>query len=369
MKEVLNLKLKKSEIQLLTLLMIILVIAVIYMFLWKPLNQDKTELAFKVKELRVEHEALTATSMQKHVLENNIKENKIQLDTVNRTLLPDITQEHILILIDKMKNDIHMAFSDVTLGKKEYFDSEAKDLNGFSIKISFGFKGAYNQVKYLMDWIHEQHIYMVIESLSMNNDITTNDISGQVSITMYGMEDTAIKSWYNEIDLANPGKEDIFKPFKSYKDTISSTYEATPVDVYHEKYDFYIQLEPIFADYPAITIAKNDKNASTFIHSDNEAFEDVTVELFKKNNTYYYRYKTEQANYPQPYERGQIYYPGDKTVIKVFSQKRISENDKNGINLILINKTDKEFVTYIINDDQKFPRVKIKAKEGKVKVN
>jgi hypothetical protein len=362
-------KLKKSEVRLIVILVFLILITIIYSFGYKPLINYKKELAMKVTTLQKEQDMYTSTSREKEMLKSKIKENNIKLELLNKTLLPEITQERILHLINELKNQVPINTNTINLGKKEYINEENIDLRGFNIKISFDYTGTYNNIKELINWIYNNELYMMIESITMNSDIISNQINGQFDIYIYGMEDKELT--VNDVNLKQTsiGKDVIFKPFESFEDTLNINYIIDKSDKGQQPIDFLIKLESVFADYPAVTIAKgDDKIGETYIHSDNKNNEQVYLEINKINNYYYYKYRIGNQIYPIDNEQGILFFPKDTILLKVFSKDRISINDKNTISLDIKNNSDKQIVLYISNDDKKLPRVKIDTLEGKVKV-
>lgn len=362
-------KLKKSEVRLIIILIIILILTLIYSFGYKPIKNTQKELAMKVSNLQDEYNMLTSASLEKEILKSKIKENNIQLDLINKVLLPDITQERILYLINELKEQVHIKTNTINLGKKEYINLENTELKGFNIKISFDYIGTYNNIKKLINFICNNEIYMIIESITMNGNETCDEIRGQIDISIYGMEDKELT--INDVTLKHTPskKDDIFKPFQSYEDALNTNYIIDKSKKNQHPIDFLIKLYSVFADYPTVTVAKgDDKIGETYIHGDN-VHEQVYIEINKIKNNYYYKYKIgKETYYPIDNEQGTLFFPKDNILLKVFSKARISKNDINTINLNIKNNSDNQLIIHIVNDDKKLPRVKLEKLEGKVKV-
>jgi type IV pilus assembly protein PilO len=134
--------------------------------------------------------------------------------------------------------------------------------------------------------------------------------------------------------------------------------------------DFAITLRPISSDVPTVLVGKvNDKGAGVYVYADNPNFENVEVQILESGGKLYYRYKTTSDNYPANYsEMAAFTSKSTGVVIEVISTKRTGSDDTSGINLTVINKSNKKVSVSIKNDDVSKSRVKISSTSGSVTV-
>jgi hypothetical protein len=64
--------------------------------------------------------------------------------------------------------------------------------------------------------------------------------------------------------------------------------------------------------------------------------------------------------------KGVEFNPETALEIQVLSTKRLSEDDKSGVNATLINKTNMPLSVILYNEDSKRPRFKIFEKQGNI---
>jgi type IV pilus assembly protein PilO len=134
--------------------------------------------------------------------------------------------------------------------------------------------------------------------------------------------------------------------------------------------DFAITLRPISSDIPTVLVGKvNDKGAGAYVYADNTDFENVEIQILEKDGKLYYRYKTTSDSYPANYSDMTLFTPKSTgIIIEVLSTKRTGSEDKSGINLTVINKSNKKVTVSIKNDDTSRSRVKISSTSGSVTV-
>jgi type IV pilus assembly protein PilO len=134
--------------------------------------------------------------------------------------------------------------------------------------------------------------------------------------------------------------------------------------------DFAITLRPISSDIPTVLVGKvNDKGAGAYVYADNTNFENVEMQILEKDGKLYYRYKTTSDSYPSDYSEMTVFTPKSTgIIIEVLSTKRTGSDDKSGINLTVINKSNKKVTVSIKNDDTSRSRVKVSSTSGSVTV-
>ncbi|KXG76781.1 hypothetical protein [Thermotalea metallivorans] len=232
------------------------------------------------------------------------------------------------------------------------------------------FEGSYSNLMKFIKALENYEKNIIIKNLSVIGKNDDHTLKGNITIVFYAIpklfhEDDAFLNWNFDNFY---GKENPFDPFGGYEvhaATKSDKSEnATAVAV-----DFFLAVNAITSDIPTVVMGKSDDNrAETYVYADNADFEDVELQIYKVDHTYYYKYKTQRESYPKDYENNGVEFQpkGSKIYFKIYSNKRNSDNDKNGVYLKLINKTDMELIVDIDEDDIERPRVSVKEKLGHV---
>ena len=83
---------------------------------------------------------------------------------------------------------------------------------------------------------------------------------------------------------------------------------------------------------------------------------------------YYVSYNIGDVSYPENFDQGTEFDPGDDLNLLIKSSKRKNDKDLSGVKLVVDNETDKVVNVKIDGDDSSNPRVRISQRIGKVKI-
>ena len=83
---------------------------------------------------------------------------------------------------------------------------------------------------------------------------------------------------------------------------------------------------------------------------------------------YYVSYNIGDVSYPENFEQGVEFDPGEKLNLAIQSSKRKNNKDKSGVKLVIDNETDMPLNVKIDGDDTSDPRGKIASRIGKVQI-
>ena len=136
--------------------------------------------------------------------------------------------------------------------------------------------------------------------------------------------------------------------------------------------DFMVSVKSTTSELPTIMIGKaNDMLRITYAYGDGNNEQSAEMILTKKDDKYYYKYKTTNDKVPANYDDlGNEFLPnGENIVLKVSSESRVTSDDKSGLKLKIINDTDKLVKVDVSGDDVKNPRVSIDGDSKNISVN
>lgn len=125
------------------------------------------------------------------------------------------------------------------------------------------------------------------------------------------------------------------------------------------------------SDLPTIMLGKaNDNSKNTYVYADSNSKENVEIVITKENNNYYYKYKTSRGSFPIQYNgNGVKFQPLNEYIsLKIYSNKRLNNDDNAGANIKIINKTDKIINVEIESDDTLNPRINISGEGSSINV-
>lgn len=136
--------------------------------------------------------------------------------------------------------------------------------------------------------------------------------------------------------------------------------------------DFMVSVKQQSSDLPTIIMGKTvDTLKNTYIYADSIDKQNAEIVFTQKDGKYYYKYKTNDGSMPVNYEGdGCEFTPfGKDVVINISSEQRTDSSDKSGLQLNIVNNTNKIVMVNVNGDDKSEPRVSIDGDNKKISVN
>lgn len=237
------------------------------------------------------------------------------------------------------------------------------------MSIGLSFTGTYEVVKAFIDAIQSWEYNLVLSNLSLT-PLNENEVSGSTTLEFYAVPKLSDQDQeYLEWRLENTyGKE---LPFSNgaASGAYSSTMEqllASGVKVY----DFMMLVRSSASDLPAVTIGKAlDETRESYLFTDKNEVEPVTITFKQDGEKYYYRYETSEGAYPSNEELGIEFTPVNETIeMQIMSESRVEATDQVGVKLKVINETDLVVNIDIKDDDIAAPRISVNSEGFTVNV-
>lgn len=285
------------------------------------------------------------------VIQKSDNKNNNENSEENQNQIQDIVNDYNNIVDDNKKE---------ASSKKE---EEIYNLNQMTISLSVN--GTYDNIMNFMKSIDEnpKHINILSFNLSTQVDGT---VSANINIQLIAIP--KIDATTEEFTTADNeyGKEN---PFSGASAVGSGTIENS-LQSAKTKNDFLMTVRPINSDLPTIVLGKaEDKNKTSYLSNDENDVTDVEMYITEKDGKYYYKYKVGSKTYPIDFSgNGDEFKPnGNDINFEIFSEKRGNNDDKSGVNIKIVNSSDKNVNLVVDKDDASNPRVNVTT-EGKVKV-
>lgn len=410
-----KMKLNKREKILLSVLGIMLLIGGYYKFVFAPQREKLNSLIQQKEEYNKKLQDVNRQIALKSKIETDTKVLNSKLQDMTLRLFPAIKQENFIVIIDKLLNEanlrgISLSFSDIKAVPVESVKDEEKndktsslknivdEYNGVPVKkednkktdnnsnnkkddkdkpsaenisLNISFKGPY---KNLMQFIKSIEVYnknIVASNLQISQG-GTEGVTGSMQLEFYAIpkisdEDKDFFKW----ELKNAyGKENPFDGAVE-ANVISSIIEDIGKNIKKQSYDFVMSVRPVASDLPTIMLGRaNDNSKRTYVYADSPKIDNVEIYFTKKDNKYYYKYKTSRDKYPMEYDKvgEEFVLTGDNINFKIYSERRIGETDLSGANVKIYNNTDKTVNIVVDTDDTNKPRVVITGQGGSVQV-
>ncbi len=243
---------------------------------------------------------------------------------------------------------------------------------GISAPISISFKSSYAGIKDLLGYVLSNDERMTIDTLSITYDDEESEdskITGSLNLNLYAI--TSDQRYFPQPDIKDVeiGRKNIFTE-KTGKSEMNKGISSKINDGKGIKsnYDYYVALNPSTSNVNAITIGAKGDNSTEISSNVNESV-NATIKFFMVGVKYYVSYNIGDFTFPEDFEAGSEFDPGDTLDLLIQSSKRKNNKDMSGVKLVIDNETDKTCNVLIDGDDASNPRVKIASRIGKVDIH
>lgn len=241
------------------------------------------------------------------------------------------------------------------------------DMKGYKTTLTLTYEATYSQWKSLINFINNYYSKNTIDSISMSYNDVTKVVSGTMTLSTYAITGSQRK-FTPPVYNIEKGTDNIFAS------EVFNSASVKKVDDNGEyilsDYDYFVMLNASTADIDSCIIGKKeDVTKDSILSSNSNAIEDVTVRFSGSGDNYTVQYKIGNVTYPaKNYDKGNAFTPGNTLDMLLMSSARLSTSDKSGINLTIVNDSDKTLNLKVCNDDTTNPRVKIVSKTGSISI-
>ena len=403
-------KMSQREKYLLTIVGCILVGVLYYQFLYTS-QKEKLELAKnQLMEVQARHDQVMSNIATLPKRQKDIKGLTASITERTSSYYPTLIQEKIILelneIIEETGITASFSFSPITaqnvqpLSAGEYLspqstleplvnelasineeveeaendemasgqNSEASSATAEVLTVSMTFSGSYETIKTFIDTIQSWNYNLIITNLSLSPQ-TDNEVAGSFNLEFYGLPKLQLQDQdYLTWTLENTyGKE---MPFSS--GVADGAYHTTLEELMElgvRVNDLMMVVRSTTSDMPTVTVGKaNDETRESYLFSESSEVENVEIQFLQKDDKYYYKYSLGDQTYPQNDQEIE-FSPLSSTInLQILSEERVTVSDQSGVNLKIINQTDKTVDVEIKNDDTVTPRITI-VKDGSININ
>lgn len=419
-------KFTPRELRLLVALFVVAVLGAFYQFFYMPITSDRNIAQTVHDDIIAEESAILENILSKEVLKNIIHSLQRESKILTRQLPPQVDQEYVVMDIINIFNEnntelLSFGFDGEEFNKssdgvqsvddalalyeesfntnnekiddlKNMFNGKQEDAEETEVKeespvktldLSVTCSGLYQNIQGVIRQISELENIVIVKNVSLSKDSASkNLVIATIGLEFPYYPDNShyeLDEW-ERLELKDDKKDpfdyyirgSLFDPnidrtggtsnLSTIIGSITNKLEPTKVET---KVDFYVGARPKSSDDFAYTIAKKG-DANNKLHSDLNV-EELHL-LFENIDG---KPAFNMGTMLRPVEENgasEVFTPlSSKINVEVISQPRINDQDINHAVLKVTNRTDKEVVVTIRNDDKTLPRITI-IKEGKVTI-
>ncbi len=241
------------------------------------------------------------------------------------------------------------------------------DMIGYKTTLTLSYEAKYDQWKSLLSFINNYYSKLTIDTISMSYNSTTDNVAGSMTLSLYAI--TGTQRAFTPPVFNLPTKTDNIFASKVFDSSAIGNVDDNGAYIL-SNYDYYLLLNSSTSSIDSCVMGrKDDTTQESVISTNSNDIENVTVRFAGSNGQYTVQYKVGNITYPAAnYASGQNFVPGTTLDLLVMSSARLSDNDKSGVSLSVVNDTDMMLNIKVSNDDINNPRFKIASKSGDVSI-
>lgn len=242
-------------------------------------------------------------------------------------------------------------------------------MTGIKASIAIEYNGTYKGIKNMLAYIMGYEDRMTVDAIDVSYNAETESLSGSFNFNVFAISAASRMLAAPEIDGVDIGVDNPFNSSDKSNNDVSKNISKDLDDGKNilTDYDYYVALNPSTSNADAVTIGAKGDTSSNISSNENEVL-NATIKFFMIGEKYYVSYNIGDVSYPEDFEQGVEFDPGEDLNLAIQSSKRKNDKDKSGIKLVLDNETDMTLNVKIDGDDSSNPRVKIASRIGKVQV-
>lgn len=374
------------------------IIAASILFVVKPNFEAKSQLEAETQSLETKYAELQEKNKHRAEYEQGIKDEAVKFDKIIAKFPAGSPQDKLIMFLQGIEDRMSVTVAEASLEETTLFYNigsgpvaenvatqnddaddgtlgkngtlrvaDAQQMSAYRTKLTMKYVGKYAGLKNLFAYVLKNKERIVISGFSLKQNEETKLLSGELMFNFYAvagqgrqLDETAI----NNVKLGTPN---IFNSKDKSDNSITGDYSLDDGKEFVTDYDHFIFMNPATSDQTPLVIgAKEDDNSSTYLSSDKNEVQSITIRYFMNNGKYYVAYKIGEKSFPSNFGAGQEFDPGEKLSLLVNAANRKNADDKVAVNATIFNETDKPLNIKVQNDDKESPRFKIIDRKGKV---
>lgn len=377
-----NLSLGDREKKILMVVVAFALLAAAYLLGYQKLMDKVDKYDKETTELKTKHADLVAKSNNKEKYIEDTKQFKDATNAILSDYENDISQDGSVMFIHTMENANDTWVKSLSMTENEVIYSFGNvpstnpnatglayttDMQGIKCTYTLSYEAGYDEWKKLLTYINGYYSKNTIDSISMVYNAKDDIVSGTMVMSAYAI--TGSNRNYSHPKIVLPTSTvNIFN--SAIFDPGDFDITGNNGDYILSDYDYYITLNSATSDSAAIVMGKKDDSSGKSVLSSNEnSQQNVSIKFSGANGRYYVSYKLGNATYPAvDYDKGESFDAGTSIDLLIMSSSRLTNEDKSGINLTLINESDMTLNVKICNEDEDSPRLSVASRTGRVEI-
>lgn len=407
-------KLTERDKTLLFILGVLLVLCIPYFFVVRPFGDKKMQLQNEVRDLQSRKDQLEDLNLKREEFVAETKKAKEEEEKLVRRFPETLPQEGNILFLHNTEEKIPITLSQVAFEEEEFLslsqnagtgegagtesggvtagvagtesgsgaveaagtdgsETEGTDgtagtsLTGSYTQSQIIYSANYENFKDFLAYIQKNPERMVISDLNAVYSADMNIVTGNLVLKQYALKGTGREPEpVKEPELLH-GTSNVFMQALGINGKTEGSEEGEA--------DFFLMLSQPEADVEPVIFGQSmDGTGRTHLTSDANEVQEMAVSFKGSDGAYKANYQigdekyTDKEGISEENAEGISFDKEGNIVFEVISSPRVGDNDKVGTSLDIINKTDRQVVVIVKNDDGENPRVRIASQTGDITV-
>lgn len=377
-----NIKLSNRDKMILWVVASVAVILVAYFFGYTKIMEQVNVYQAKLNTAQSRYRELYAKNQNKEQYENDTAMYKSRFNSILMGYENGASQDNSLMFLRDIEkttggwiksttfsttSPIH-TFGSISSTNPNKAGTKAynSDMVGYKTTLTLSYEAQYNDFKELITYINNYYSKNTIDSISMayGDDDT---VSGTMTVSTYCITGSNRAFTTPKIDLPTGTKNIFFS--STFFPTIIQKNDTNGSYILSD-YDYYLLLNAPSSDMSACIMGqKGDRTGDSVLSSNENTLQKVVVKVWGSDGNYRIMYRLGSKSCPAINPgNGLAFAAGDTIDLLIMSSARKTTSDKSGVDISIINDTDKDLNVKIVDDDVTLPRVNITESTGIVNV-
>lgn len=378
----LNFSLSDRDKKIVMIILAFALLAAAYFFGYKNFMEQADKYDKETAKLTTKHQDLTAKAANKDKYIADAKKYDDQTSAILASYDNGLSQDGSLMFMNTLEkaNNTWIKSMSMTPVTAEYQFGKVystnpnggglvytTDMKGVSSTYTLSYETSYKDWKKVLSYLNGYYSKHTVDSISMTYNQIQDKVSGSLVVTAYAI--TGAERNYKHPNIKLPTSTvNLFKSASFNPGDFDI--EGNNGDYILSDYDYYLNLNSATTSAASVVIGKKDDTTgkSVLSSASNEKV-NASIKFSGSNGRYKVSYKIGDATYPATeYNAGADFVPGNGLELLVMSSARMSDADKSGVSLTLINETDMKLNVKICNEDDSNPRLSIASKTGSIEI-
>lgn len=362
----------KNNIKIILALLAILMLGATYMYVFKANMDDTKALDAEIATLQTRYDELKAKEVNREQYITETAQYRSDLED-ELTKFPATLDQEITVMfikgINKDEGEYQFDVQSTSLGEPALYytlgtavDTDGNETPGYECyQASFpiSYKGSYEGIKDLVNYIMNYKYRMNISSISIAYNSGDDTYTGSINLNAYCVSGEGRTPDTINVDVKE-GVDNVFIGGDGAAVNTSYSYDSDNGDAIKGSHNLEIILSNANSDsVDGIIVAAGGKD--TYVTSAENKVERLNIKVYEEDGKNYVEYSIGDSSYVAEITTTDL-------TVYVESSARVDGDDKNGVRVTVDNSTSLPVFFKVDGDDTTSPRFELGSKTGVVKV-